>query len=208
MKGMKTRVLFSLMILSVFASSASQAAGDAEAGKSKAQVCFSCHGLNGAGNVNPVWPVLAGQHASYIAKQLADFKNGVRFDPLMTAQVASLSRQDMTDLGAFFASRKVKTESTDTSRAELKLGGKIYRSGTRASGVIACITCHGPTGEGNPAAKYPLLSGQNAPYVVKALDDFRSDSRENDPNRMMRGIADELTDREIKAVAAFVSGLH
>ncbi len=203
---MTFKILFSLMMLSVFASGASQAAGDAEAGKTKAQVCFSCHGSNGDGNINPAWPALAGQHASYTAKQLADFKSGARFDPLMIAQVAGLSEQDMADLGAFFASQKVKTGSADESKAEL--GGKIYRGGTKASGVTACVACHGPAGEGNPAAKFPLLNGQNTPYVVKALNDFRSGARKNDPNNMMRGVAGEMTDKEIEAVAAFVSGLH
>ena len=205
---MKIRPPFLLTILSIFIFSFAQALGDIKAGKIKAQVCFSCHGINGAGNVNPVWPALAGQHASYIVKQLADFKSGIRVDPLMTAQVTRLSRQDMLELGKFFAARKVKTGSTNASTAELKLGARIYHNGTKASGVIACMSCHGLTGEGNSAAKYPLLRGQNAPYVVKALTDFRRSSRENDPNRMMRGIADEMTDREIKVVAAFVSSLH
>ncbi len=197
-----------MLILSVFVSGAAHAAVDAGAGKIKARGCFSCHGRNGNGDVNPAWPVLAGQHASYIAKQLADFKSGIRVDPLMSSQVVGLSRQDMSDLGAFFASQKVKAGARHASAAELELGRRIYHNGTKASGVIACMSCHGLTGEGNPAAKFPRLRGQNAPYVVKALDDFRSTSRENDPNRMMRGIADEMTDREIKAVAAFVSGLH
>ncbi|VAX14302.1 Cytochrome c4 [hydrothermal vent metagenome] len=203
---MKFNILFSLMMLSVFFSSASQAAGNVEAGKTKAQVCFSCHGMNGAGNVNPAWPALAGQHASYIAKQLADFKSGARFEPLMIAQVASLSKQDMANLGAFFASQKVKKGSSDESKAEL--GGKIYHGGNKATDVAACMACHGPTGEGNPAAKFPLLSGQNAPYVVKALNDFRSGKRKNDPNSMMRGVTARMTDKEIKSVAEFVSGLH
>jgi len=203
---MKFKILFSLMMLSVFASGASQAAGNVEAGKTKAQVCFSCHGMNGDGNTNPPWPALAGQHASYLAKQLADFKSGARFEPLMIAQVASLSEQDMADLGAFFASQKVKTGSIDESKA--KQGGKLYRAGNKASGVAACMACHGPTGAGNPAANFPLLKGQNTAYVVKALNDFRSGTRKNDAGKMMRGVAAKMTDKEIEAVAAFISGLH
>ena len=203
---MKFNILFSLVMLSVFVSGASQAAGNAEAGKTKAQVCFSCHGMNGDGNTNPPWPALAGQHASYIAKQLADFKSGARMEPLMIAQVASLTEQDMADLGAFFASQKVKTGKGDESKAEL--GGKIYRGGNKASGVAPCMACHGPTGAGNPAAKFPRLSGQNTPYVVKALNDFRSGVRKNDAANMMRGVVAKMTDKEIEAVAAFISGMH
>ncbi|HFQ14093.1 MAG TPA: cytochrome c4 [Gammaproteobacteria bacterium] len=203
---MKFKILISLVMVSVFASGASQAAGDVEAGKTKAQVCFSCHGMNGDGNTNPPWPALAGQHASYIAKQLADFKSGARVEPLMVAQVASLTEQDMADLGAFFASQKVKQGQMDETKAEL--GGKIYRGGNKDTGVAACTACHGPTGAGNPAAKFPLLSGQNAPYVVKALNDFRSGARKNDTASMMRNVAAKMTDAEIAAVAAYVSGLH
>lgn len=204
---MKSKILFSLMMLSVFVSSATQAAtGDAEAGKTKAQVCFSCHGMNGAGNVNPAWPELAGQHASYIAKQLADFKSGARVNPLMSAQAAGLSKQDMANLGAFFASQKSKTGSVDESKASL--GGKLYHGGNKATGVSACMACHGPDGAGNPAAKFPRLSGQNVPYVVKALKDFRSGKRKNDPNSMMRGVTARMTDKEIKSVAMYISGLH
>ncbi|VAX11097.1 Cytochrome c4 [hydrothermal vent metagenome] len=203
---MKFKILFSLMLLSVVVSGTSQAAGNAEAGKTKAQVCFSCHGMNGDGNTNPPWPALAGQHASYIAKQLADFKSGSRMEPLMIAQVASLSEADMADLAAFFASQKVKTGKGDESKAEL--GGKLYRGGNKATGVAACMACHGPTGAGNPAAKFPLLSGQNTAYVVKALNDFRSGSRKNDTGNMMRGVAAKMTDKEIEAVSAFITGLH
>ena len=203
---MKFKILFSLVMLSVFASGVSQAAGNVEAGKTKAQVCFSCHGMNGDGNTNPPWPALAGQHASYIAKQLGDFKRGVRMEPLMIAQVASLTEEDMADLGAFFASQKVKTGSADESKAAL--GEKLYRGGNKASGVAACTACHGPTGAGNPSAKFPQLSGQNTPYVVKALNDFRSGARKNDAGNMMRGVAAKMTDAEIAAVAAFITSLH
>ena len=78
-------------------------AGDAKAGKAKAQACAACHGADG-NSVNPEWPSLAGQHASYISKQLADFKAGEeRKDPVMAGQVAPLSAEDMADLGAYFA---------------------------------------------------------------------------------------------------------
>jgi cytochrome c553 len=202
---MKYKVLISLLGLFAVAG-VSQAAGDAEAGKEKAQVCFSCHGVNG-NSANPLWPKLAGQNAGYIAKQLADFKAGdKRNDPLMMGQVMSLSPQDMADLGAFFAKQKPSPGSADP--AEVTIGEKIYRGGNQATGVSACIACHGPTGAGNPAAKYPMLSGQHAAYTEKALKDFRSGNRKNDPGKMMQNIAARMTDAEIKAVSSYMQGLH
>jgi len=202
---MKSKVLLSLLALFAVAGT-SQAAGDADAGQAKAQVCFSCHGVNG-NSVNPIWPKLAGQHAGYIAKQLADFKAGdQRSDPLMMGQVMSLSPQDMADLAAFFAKQKPSAGSAD--EAKLAKGEQLYRGGNKATGVSACIACHGPTGAGNPAAKYPMLSGQHAAYTVKTLKDFRSATRKNDPGKMMQNIAARMTDAEIEAVSDYMQGLH
>ncbi len=202
---MKSKVIFSLLALFAIAGT-TQAAGDADAGQAKAQVCFSCHGVNGD-SVNPIWPKLAGQNEGYIAKQLADFKAGdQRNDPLMMGQVMSLSPQDMADLAAFFAKQKPSPGSAD--EASISMGEKLYRGGNKATGVSACIACHGPTGAGNPAAKYPLMSGQHTAYTVKALKDFRSGARKNDPGKMMQNIAARMTDAEIDAVSSYMQGLH
>jgi len=202
---MKSKVLFSLLAL-IAVTGVSQAAGDAEAGKTKAQACFSCHGVNGD-SVNPIWPKLAGQNAAYIAKQLADFKAGKdRTDPLMMGQVMSLSPQDMADLAAFFAKQKPSPGSADESM--VAIGESIYRGGNKTTGVSACIACHGPTGAGNPAAKFPMLGGQHASYTVKALKDFRSGTRKNDAGKMMQNIAARMTDAEIEAVSSYMQGLH
>ena len=184
----------------------SVAAGDAKAGKAKAVNCAGCHGVNG-NSTNPAWPKLAGQNAGFIAKQLADFKSGkTRSDPLMAGQVANLSQQDMDDLGAYFASQTGSQGAADEKLAVA--GAKLYRGGNKKKGVAACIACHGPTGAGNPAAKFPKLSGQHAAYVEKAMKGFRSGKRSNDMNNMMRNIAEKMSDKEIKAIASYISGLH
>lgn len=187
-------------------SGTSVAAGDAKAGKAKVQACAACHGVKGNSS-NPSWPKLAGQHAGYIAKQLADFKAGKkRSEALMLAQVANLSEQDMQDIGAYFARQKVSQGAASKELAAA--GAKLYRGGNKKKGVAACIACHGPTGAGNPAAKFPLLSGQHSAYVEKAMKDFRSGKRTNDANKMMQNVAEKMSDKEIKAVAAYISGLH
>ncbi len=201
---MKYKALISVITL-LAVTVAAQAAGDPEAGKTKAQACFACHGVNGV-STNPVWPKLAGQGADYIAKQLGDFKSGKRTEPLMVAQVASLSPQDMADLGAFFAAQKPNIGAADEKL--VSLGEKIYRGGNKQSGVAACMACHSPDGAGNPPARFPRLGGQHAPYVTKALKDFRSGKRTNDPAKMMQNIAARMTDAEIEAVASYVQGLH
>jgi len=119
---------------------------------------------------------------------------------------APLSEQDIADLAAYFSGQA--TSKGDADPALVELGEKIYRGGNPASGVSACIGCHGPTGTGNPAANFPSLSGQHARYVEIQLNAFRKGERANDAGKMMRSVAGKMTDQEIKAVASYVQGLH
>ncbi len=155
----------------------------------------------------PTFPKLAGQHAEYITKQLADFQSGARTDPTMTAMAAPLSQQDIADLAAYFAGNTVSIGSAaDAEKAAI--GQKIYQGGDKTKGISACMACHGPAGSGNPGAKFPALSGQHSAYVIKALKDFRSGTRANDPAKMMRDVAAKMSDSDIEAVAEYIAGLH
>ncbi len=184
------------------------AAGDAAAGKTKSATCAGCHGMDGK-SVNPEWPNLAGQHPKYIEKQLKDFKAGTdRNNATMAGMVAALSETDMADLAAYFSSLPRKAGTAAADEDTLKLGEKIYRGGNPATGVAACIGCHGPTGAGNPEANFPALGGQHAKYVENQLKAFKAGQRKNDAGKMMRSIASKMSDEEIKAVAAYVQGLH
>jgi cytochrome c553 len=79
------------------------AQGSIDAGSHKARACQVCHGKGGH-STNPTYPVLAGQHAQYIIKQLKAFRAGTRKDPIMNGMAAPLSDQDMADVAAFFHS--------------------------------------------------------------------------------------------------------
>ena len=193
------------IVASMALTGVSVAAGNAADGKAKSAACAGCHGADG-NSMLPNFPKLAGQGEAYIAKQLADFKAQKRNDPIMLGQVAALSDQDMTDLGAFFASQTGSQGAADEKL--VAAGAKLYRGGNKKSGVAACAACHGPTGAGNPAANFPRLSGQHTAYVEKALNDFRSGARTNDMNKMMQIVAEKMTDAEIKAVASYIAGLH
>jgi len=182
------------------------AAGTAAAGKTKSAACAACHGVDGNSMV-PTFPKLAGQHASYIEKQLADFKAGNRKDPTMSAMAAPLSEQDMADLAAYFSSN-TRSIGSAADAEKAALGKKIFQGGDKAKGISACMACHGPTGAGNPGAKFPSLGGQQSAYVIKALKDFRTGTRTNDMNKMMQDIAARMSDKDIDAVAEYIAGLH
>jgi cytochrome c553 len=179
--------------------------GDAAAGKNKAQACAGCHGADG-NSATPNFPKLAGQGASYLFKQLQDFKSGDRKNAIMSGQVANLNEQDMADLAAYFSQQDPTIGTADKDKVQL--GENIYRGGVAEKNVPACMGCHGPAGSGNPPAKFPRLSGQHAAYVESTLKAFRSGDRHNDAGMMMRGVAQRMSDKEIAAVASYVSGLH
>ncbi len=178
--------------------------GSAEAGKTKSATCAACHGADG-NSVNPEWPKLAGQHESYIIKQLSNFKAGDRKNASMSPMAAPLSEQDMADLAAYFSSQVRKAGEGDQTK--VTLGEQVYKGGNNATGVAACAACHGPTGAGNPAAKFPSLNGQHATYIKNQLLSFRKGERANDAGKMMRNVAIKMTDAEIEAVAEYIAGL-
>ncbi|KOR30429.1 cytochrome C [Achromatium sp. WMS2] len=181
---------------------AEDVAGSAEAGKAKAGVCGGCHGADG-NSANTIWPSLAGQHQAYLQKQIHDFKKEARKDPMMSAQAANITDQDIADLTAYFSAQPLNPGFAKPEA--VALGEQVYRGGNPKTGVPACSGCHSPTGMGNLPAKFPRLSGQNVGYVAKALKDFRSGTRANGP--MMVGVAANMTDAEIDAVAEYVHGL-
>lgn len=206
-----------LLVCTIFAlgvGSQVLAAGDAEAGKSKAAACAACHGADG-NSAAPSFPKIAGQNERYLVKQLKDYQSGARQNAMMSGMVAGKSDQDIEDLAAYFASQ---TTSLGTTKKELlSLGEKIYRGGNPETGVAACTACHGPKGEGVALAGFPSLSGQHTSYVVDQLKafraagrgDFEGAKRTNDgESKMMREVARRLTDAEIEAVSSYVSGLH
>jgi cytochrome c553 len=203
-------------LASVFPGSAAHAAasaaqapaapkGDPAKGQTLAAgVCAGCHGADGNSGV-PANPTLAGQHAGYIAKQLANFKSGERKNAIMQGMVAALSPQDMLDLGAFYARQQAKPRPANDKELAL-IGQNLYRAGNAAVGLPACAGCPSPHGAGIPA-QYPRLAGQHVDYTVAQLRAFRAGERGNDMNKVMRTIAGRLSDREMQALAEYVSGL-
>ena len=81
--------------------------GNAANGKEKAaQVCAACHGADGNKPSDPTQPILAGQHYDYLVRALTDYKIGRRNNPIMKGFAGQLSKKDIEDLAAWFASQK------------------------------------------------------------------------------------------------------
>jgi cytochrome c553 len=167
------------------------------------QVCGACH-TNDGSRGTPANPILQGQHPSYLVKQLTEFKSGKRENAIMKGFASGLSDEDMKNVAAFYASKQAKPGFAK-NKDLVVLGEKIYRGGIADRNIPACAGCHSPTGAGIPA-QYPRLAGQHADYTESQLKNFRDGVRKN--SAQMTGVAAKMNDREIKAVADYMAGLH
>ena len=188
------------------------ASGDIAAGKAKSAMCIACHGADG-NSPTSAFPSIAGQGASYIAKQLQDYKSGKRVNALMVGMVAALSPEDMQNLGAFYASQSVTAQASAAADVQplIEQGRALYQTGRAANGaapaVAACSACHGAMGYGNAPAAYPSLHAQHAAYTELMLKSFRDATRNNDLNAVMRQAGHTLSDEDIRALAAYTASM-
>ena len=200
-------LLRAVAMLTLVVNVSAMADGDAAAGEAKSAVCAACHGLDGNSAV-AMWPKIAGQHAQYTERQLNLMKSGDRQVPEMMGIVAGLDEQDFADLAAYYATQSVSPGVADPALVEM--GERIFRAGIPKREVPACMSCHGPAGEGNPLADYPALAGQHATYTAKALTRYEEGQTWGDDelSRVMTEVADSLLAAEIQALASYIEGLH
>jgi cytochrome c553 len=163
----------------------------------KAQVCFACHGPDG-NSQSPAYPILAGQSWRYLYIQLKDFKEGRRSDAQMSPMVAGLSRDDMIELGNFFAAQRqlpIKI-SVDPAKAE---------AGRKTSDAVLCPMCHlgGFVGQN----EIPRVAGQYPQYIKKQLEDFKAKRRTNDAGNMT-SVAGTLSESDIENLSQYIANLY
>ena len=173
-------------------------------------VCAGCHNADG-NSVIPMNPILAGQHAEYIIKQLTDFKATEsnppkRNSPVMSSMVAALSAEDMKKLGEYYAKQKATPSQVAADEKLIGTGKILYHGGNIDHGVPACASCHGPKGTGIPP-RYPALAGQHAEYTLAQLNLFNTGERAND-NDVMHKVITRMSGQEKRAVSAYISTMH
>jgi cytochrome c553 len=195
--------LVSSLMLTVSAEVLAEAPAQKSAEQTINTVCAACHGADGNSAIT-LNPKLAAQHPEYLEKQLTEFKSGKRANAVMSGMAAGLSEQEIKDIAAYFAAKKLNLAQA-TKNGAGSLGEKIYRGGIAATGVPACASCHSPNGAGLPK-QFPRLSAQHADYTLAQMKAFRSGERANAP--MMMAIAAKMTDAEMAAVADYIQGLR
>lgn len=175
---------------------------DSSRGKSLAGSlgCDGCH----AGNAMPTVPSLSGQLATYLYRQLHDYKDNSRPNGTMSAMTATLSEQGMADLAAWYA----KQDAPDATEAKgnTDAAERLASQGDNQRLIPACAACHGGSGEGK-AQDIPRLAGQKAAYLAATLQAYKTGQRHNDVYRRMRDIAGSLSEEEIRQLAEYYAGL-
>lgn len=205
MKSIWTALAISMMTTMAHAAETSAPEtylGNADQGKAKSATCAACHGADG-NSAAADYPKLAGQHASYLNSTLKAYRDGSRANAIMQGMAAPLSDNDIADLAAYFSGQSITPGAADPALVER--GEALYRFGDSEKGISACAACHGPTGYGVASAAFPSLHGQWDGYNVTQLQAFREGTR---VNTMMNGVAKNMSDADMKAVASYIAGLR
>jgi cytochrome c553 len=186
--------------------------GDIRRGKQLNQslMCASCHGDAGVAPTRN-WASLAGQRAAYTFKSLLDYQTGGRHEnpraTLMKVAVDGMSRQDMADVAAYYASLPaIATPAPKLDTAAHARAERLARRGDPARLITPCASCHGAAGQGG-VNETPALAGQSVGSFVRTMQDYRKGHRVTDANQGMRQFAKRLSMQEIHDMAAYYARL-
>ena len=213
----KINLAAGLLSVSLFAATAAYASDSADAikqrmgsgnpvaGKTSSDFCQGCHGEAGL-SAEDLIPNLAGQYASYIAKQLRNFQSGARTHEIMSAMAKTISDAELVDIAAYFSSQN---KMQGNGKGDNPVAKNLFLKGDAGRNIPPCMSCHGKNGKGLAPniATYPVIGGQHKGYLRAQLIHWRSGERSNSPDGVMNKIARTLTDGEIEALTDYISGL-
>ena len=179
--------------------------GNPVAGKTSSYFCQGCHGEVGL-SAEDLIPNLAGQYASYIAKQLRNFQSGARTHEIMSAMAQTINDAELTNIAAYFSSQK---KMQGNGKGDNAVAKNLFLNGDASRKIPPCMSCHGTNGKGQAPniATYPVIGGQHKGYLRAQLTHWRSGERSNSPDGVMNKVAKSLTDAEIGALTDYISGL-
>jgi cytochrome c553 len=176
-------------------------------GKGAAVACASCHGVDGAGNAQAGFPVLAQLPPTHFAKQIADFKAGTRVNPVMTPIAMAMSAEEIESSARHYAGQpRPKTAAATVDPAAIARGKNLAINGAWDRDVPPCFKCHAVDGLGIAPA-FPPIAGQHTAYTVSQLQAWKTGARTNDPQKLMKTVAEKLTEDDIHSVAGYLATL-
>ena len=199
----------------LWAAAATQAApaavhpGDAAAGRAKAddERCTECHVARDPATAQPgdgLHALLDGQTPGYLARQMADFRSGLREHAVMTLVARKLEDADQADILAWFAGKPWRSGD---GTAPGSIAQRLYGEGDATRGIVACVTCHAAAGQ-PPRPDTPRIAGQDPAYLAAQLQRWRSGDRHNGVDATMAASARHLTDSEIAALASAIAAMQ
>ncbi len=178
--------------------------------KAKTDYCKTCHGLSGQGfRGSYPMPRLAGQQPEYLENQLQAFIDRRRSNPVMFNVAHVLTPPMLKGLTEYFKNLNPKPLG-GAPRENVAEGKKIYEEGIPKAEVPPCASCHGDDAKGRDA--FPRLAGQLHDYIFRKLTNWDKergqDKAKPDNSAIMGPIAHNLTDAQVRAVAAYLSYLE
>ncbi len=203
-----TEILLALLMstqASISYADAQAGAAIAKNGSGTATACMQCHGANGEGQAAAGFPRLAGQGKNYLAKQLADFKAKTRINPVMQPIANTLTSAQINDVADYYASLPAWKPSASAApeTAQSQRGAQIAQRGKWNMDMPACFACHGENGAGI-APHFPALAGLGATYTAAQIKNWQTGARSNDPQGLMKSVADKLSADDIAAISAYL----
>lgn len=164
-----------------------------------AKGCQACHGENGARPIAGT-PVIAGQHAAYLLRQMNEIASGVRSSQpvkVMQPVIERTSPDDRIALADWLAAQKpAEPQAGDKAKAEK--GAELFDE-------KGCIGCHGADGTRPLSPDYPFLAGQRKDYLMVQIKAIRDEIRSTRRARMMAANVRKLSDAEVEQLAEFLS---
>lgn len=179
-----------------------------ERGKTASVTCVACHQADGSGMNIPggeSWPRLSGLDRDYIIAQLQAFKEGTRESASMLPFANMLNDEQTVDVATYYASlTPTQAAAPEVSDEVMEHGKKLALVGDWDRYIVSCNACHGIDSQGN-GSTFPELAGQHPGYIAQQITAWQNGTRTNDPQNLMKVIADRLDDRDIEAVSAWLA---
>jgi cytochrome c553 len=174
---------------------ASSLAAYAETIEEKAQICGACHGLKGLPEDKSI-PIIWGQNTGYLYLQFRDFQKGARRHDRMSAVAQNVVKEDALALAEYFSSKPWPNNGApEASKADTAIANTVNKS-------VVCTSCHLAEFQGDSAI--PRLAGQQRDYLLKAMLDFRSRTRANNPG--MSDLMNTVTPEQLAAMTNYLAG--
>jgi cytochrome c553 len=190
-----TKVAAAIAAIAMLAPQSGPPAARAAGAEEKAALCSACHGTEGR-PADPSIPVLWGQNEGYIYLQLRDFKLGNRNSPVMGPVAASLEKQDMKDLAAYFAAKPWPRLDQPAAPAD------VAQHAEAIANSAGCKGCHLAAWQGDSVT--PRVGGQGLSYLRTTMTQFRDGERKNNP--WMVALLKTYSEADIAAMASYLAG--